>query len=159
MTVEEVEESEEEEEEEVEEAVDEKLESLNLKPVAEKAESDPFTLSYSVQPPNKDEAHADTVVVQNEPVKNVFMPHARRSSYLQFHKGVLYLYGGKYEDENEKEFTFNDMYSLNLKKQDEWKTLFEDKAIHAEIQKSKASRRSLFFCQVSYKLTFLRCGI
>jgi hypothetical protein len=135
MAVEEVEESEEEDnEEELEEAVDEKLESLNLKP----AESeDPFTLSYSAQPVKND---AETVVVQSEPPKNIFMPHPRRSSYLQFHKGVLYLYGGKYEDENEKEFTFSDMYALNLKKLDEWKTLFEDRAIHAEIQKSKASK-------------------
>jgi hypothetical protein len=149
MTVEDAEEndeSDEEDDEEEEEPVDEKLESLSLK---KPDDSDPFTLSYSAQPVKDDANAADTVVVmQNEQAKNAFIPHARRSSYLQFHKGVLYMYGGKYEDDNEKEFTFNDMYALNLKKLDEWKILFEDKVIHAEIQKSKASKLSFsyFFC-------------
>ena len=122
--------------EEEEESEEEDEENLNLENLKLKSDvvSDAFTLSYSTTSSKEDNG---AVVVVNEPPKNVFIPHARRSSYLQFHKGILYLYGGKYEDENEKEFTFNDMYTLNLKKLDEWKTLFEDKLTHAEIQKSK----------------------
>lgn len=84
-------------------------------------------------------------VVENVKHSDLFVPHARRSAYIQFHKGVLYLYGGKYENKDDKEITFNDMYSLNLKKLDEWKTLIEDKELESLAQKDKSSGFDLFF--------------
>ncbi len=80
-------------------------------------------------------------VISNEDVQvkiaapnlvNAFLPHPRRSSFLQFHKSNLYLYGGKFEDRDDKELTLNDMYSLNLKKLDEWNIICEDKELKLE---------------------------
>ena len=70
----------------------------------------------------------DTVVVTSQAEAVPFSPLPRRNAYLQLHKGYLYLYGGCFEGKNGKEFTLTDMYCLNLKKLDEWKTLIEDKA-------------------------------
>ena len=69
----------------------------------------------------------------------LFLPQARRSSYLQFHKGILYMYGGRFEEKDDKEITLNDMYCLNLKKLDEWKVLFEDKELKVELKKTVES--------------------
>lgn len=114
------------------------MESLKLKP--ESAEdSGTFTISYSSPTTSKLAAESSEVDVISSSTP-VFMPHPRRSSYLQFHKGVLYLYGGKFENEEEKEFTFNDMYALNVKKLDEWKTIYQDKDMEVEIAKSKSSK-------------------
>lgn len=62
---------------------------------------------------------------QNAP--DVFVPHPRRSMFLQYHKSMVYLYGGKFEDSNDKEITLNDLYSLNLKRFEEWTCINEDK--------------------------------
>ena len=97
--------------------------------VTSKEANGAFTLTYEAKSTND-----DTVVVVNKPlnVPNLLLPHPRRSSYLQFYKGSIYLYGGKYEDKDDKEITFNDMFTLNIKKLDEWKLLFEDKDLKLE---------------------------
>lgn len=40
-------------------------------------------------------------------------------------KGNLYVYGGIYEDED-KQYTYNDFYSVDLHKLEEWKTLIKN---------------------------------
>lgn len=109
---------------EEEQASDVNMEDLSLN------KDDVFTLTYEKRHIKIDQ---DCVVVRED--KQIFMPHPRRSVYLQFFKGNLYLYGGKFEDSNDKEFTFNDMYCLNIKKLDEWKILYEDKDINEELKK------------------------
>lgn len=111
---------------------DVKLETNTNKAVSE--EEDPFTLSFASGP--KSNENDVVVTIQQPQRKDLFVPHQRRSSYLVFHKGYLYLYGGKFEDKNEREFTFNDMYCLNLKKLDEWRVIYEDREIAAEIKKA-----------------------
>lgn len=111
---------------------DVKLETNTNKAASE--EDDPFTLSFASG--SKSNENDVVVTIQQPPRKDLFVPHQRRSSYLVFHKGYLYLYGGKFEDKNEREFTFNDMYCLNLKKLDEWRVIYEDREIAAEIKKA-----------------------
>lgn len=50
------------------------------------------------------------------------VPSPRMNSGLCVSKGVLYVYGGLYE-EDKKQYTFNDFYSLDLHKLDEWKSI------------------------------------
>lgn len=70
----------------------------------------------------------------NTPVANLgeageesalFQPHPRISCGLAVKHGVLYLYGGMFED-GDKQVTFSDLYSLDLKKMDEWRTIIAD---------------------------------
>ncbi|KAA0195897.1 hypothetical protein HAZT_HAZT005788 [Hyalella azteca] len=54
--------------------------------------------------------------------KNVFWPPPRISGGLSVRSGVLYLYGGLYE-EGDKQLTLNDFYSLDLNKLEEWRVI------------------------------------
>jgi hypothetical protein len=109
----------------------------------ETKDDSPFQLTITAK--EATEKMDTVVVVQNEEVGNqpeVFLPHPRRSSYLQFHKGILYLFGGKFEDIDDKEITLNDLYSLNIKKLDEWNVLYEDPEFKLELKKSVDSGNS-----------------
>lgn len=55
-----------------------------------------------------------------------FQPCPRINCGLAIRKGVLYLYGGMFE-QGEKQITLNDFYSIDIKKFNEWKTIIEDK--------------------------------
>lgn len=52
-------------------------------------------------------------------------PTARMNPGMCVCKGNLYVYGGIYEDED-KQSTYNDFYSADLHKLDEWKTLIKN---------------------------------
>jgi hypothetical protein len=109
----------------------------------ETKDDSPFQLTITAK--EATEKMDTVVVVQNEEFGNqpeVFLPHPRRSSYLQFHKGILYLFGGKFEDIDDKEITLNDLYSLNIKKLDEWNVLYEDPEFKLELKKSVDSGNS-----------------
>ncbi|KAL3259375.1 hypothetical protein MRX96_002027 [Rhipicephalus microplus] len=54
--------------------------------------------------------------------KDTFAPVSRMGSCMAIKHGVLYLYGGVFEDED-RQFTLSDMYALDLRKLDEWKVL------------------------------------
>ena len=54
-----------------------------------------------------------------------FVPRARMNCMLAVKHGVLYMYGGLYE-EGDKQLTLSDLYSLDLRKLDEWSTLVSD---------------------------------
>ncbi|XP_050303701.1 kelch domain-containing protein 4 [Anthonomus grandis grandis] len=56
---------------------------------------------------------------------NLFQPSARMNCGLAIKHGILYLYGGMFEDGG-RELTFSDLYSIDLKKVDEWKVIIED---------------------------------
>ncbi|XP_065161142.1 kelch domain-containing protein 4-like [Atheta coriaria] len=55
----------------------------------------------------------------------IFQPSPRLNCGLAIKHGVLYLYGGMYED-GDKEITFQDFYALDLKKLEEWNTIIQD---------------------------------
>lgn len=61
---------------------------------------------------------------QNESVK-LFRPSPRINCGLAIKHGILYLYGGMFED-GDKQITFSDLYSLDLKKMEEWRTIIAD---------------------------------
>ena len=90
-------------------------------------------------------------VVLNKPV---FLPHIRRSAHLQFHKGILYMLGGKYEDSEDREYTFSDMCCLNVKKLDEWKVLIDDKKIK-ELEMNVRNESSGILLIKRYPITHL----
>ncbi|XP_054735460.1 kelch domain-containing protein 4 [Anastrepha obliqua] len=56
----------------------------------------------------------------NRRPKNI--PSPRMNAGLCVCKGTLYVYGGLYEEDN-KQYTFNDFYALDLHKMDEWRTI------------------------------------
>lgn len=56
----------------------------------------------------------------NRRPKNV--PSPRMNPGLCVCKGTLYIYGGLYEEDN-KQYTFNDFYAIDLHKLDEWKAI------------------------------------
>ena len=115
-----------------------KIEDSSKKASGEEANS-AFTLTYETK--TTEDSVVSVVKTQNAP--NVLLPHPRRSSYIQFHKGTIYLYGGKFEAKDDKEITFNDMYTLNVKKLDEWKLVFEDKDLKLEeLKRSTDSGRT-----------------
>ncbi|KAK6627412.1 hypothetical protein RUM44_009889 [Polyplax serrata] len=70
-----------------------------------------------------------TSVNSNSEVKNVdpnvFTPSPRMNCGLTVKNGTLYLFGGLVEDD-EKQLTLSDMYSLDLHRLDEWKILLCD---------------------------------
>nr|XP_023020044.1 kelch domain-containing protein 4-like [Leptinotarsa decemlineata] len=66
-----------------------------------------------------------TEIFSNGHISKLFQPSPRASCGLAIKHGVLYLYGGMYED-GDKQITFSDFYSLDLKKNEEWKTIIED---------------------------------
>ncbi|RZC36859.1 Kelch 4 domain containing protein [Asbolus verrucosus] len=55
----------------------------------------------------------------------IFQPSPRINSGLAIKHGTLYLYGGMFED-GDKQITFSDFYSVDLKKLEEWKVLIAD---------------------------------
>ncbi|XP_044252755.1 kelch domain-containing protein 4-like [Tribolium madens] len=55
----------------------------------------------------------------------VFQPSPRLNCGLAVKHGVLYLYGGMFED-GDKQVTFSDFYSIDLRKLDEWKVIIQD---------------------------------
>ncbi|CAD1472406.1 unnamed protein product [Heterotrigona itama] len=57
--------------------------------------------------------------------KNVFVPCPRMNSGLVARHNILYLYGGIFEDED-RQYTFSDFYSLDCRKLEEWNTILKD---------------------------------
>ncbi|CAH1179032.1 unnamed protein product [Phaedon cochleariae] len=66
-----------------------------------------------------------TNITNTDTTVKTFQPSPRMNCGLAIKHGILYLYGGMFED-GDKQFTFSDMYSLDLKKLDEWKTVIAD---------------------------------
>ena len=137
------------------EELDESTQSLNLDNISidqpqvemkdekdKNKDLDAFQISYSEVEPKP---FAALNISNNSDIKDVFKPSCRRSSYIQFYKSNLYVYGGKFEDNEENEITFNDMYYLNIKKMEEWKVIYEDKDIRLEkIKNASISSGNIF---------------
>ncbi|XP_035216585.1 kelch domain-containing protein 4-like isoform X1 [Stegodyphus dumicola] len=52
----------------------------------------------------------------------IFVPKARMNASVVIKHGILYLYGGLYE-EGDRQLTLSDFYSLDIHKLDEWRTI------------------------------------
>ncbi|XP_043248419.1 kelch domain-containing protein 4-like [Colletes gigas] len=57
--------------------------------------------------------------------EDVFVPCPRINPGLAVKHNVLYLYGGMFEN-GDRQYTLNDLYSLDCRKLDEWRTIIED---------------------------------
>lgn len=55
----------------------------------------------------------------------ILQPSARMNCGLAIKHGTLYLYGGMFED-GDKQITYSDFYSIDIKKLDEWHTIIAD---------------------------------
>jgi hypothetical protein len=112
-------------------------------------EQDVFKISYSeVEPKSANETNSASLNSINQ-LKDIFKPSCRRSSYIQFFKSNLFVYGGKFEDDEDNETTFNDMYYLNVKKMEEWKILYEDKDIKLEQIKNAVLSSGIIFIKLN----------
>lgn len=70
-----------------------------------------------------------------------FQPAKRMNCGLAVKRGCLFLYGGMFED-GDKQVTYADMYSLDLKKLDEWKTIIPDDTTKQEWLGSESESES-----------------
>ncbi|XP_055382625.1 kelch domain-containing protein 4 [Condylostylus longicornis] len=77
-----------------------------------------FTITVAGPSSSSSEIHT-----HKEGTISKFEPSHRMNAGLCVIKGNLYVYGGIYEDDYNKQFTYNDLYSLDLHKLDEWKTI------------------------------------
>lgn len=80
-----------------------------------------FKVIVGPSPATQSSAETSTTLPDSEESTAV-NPHPRMNCGLAVKHGILYLYGGLYE-QGEKQFTFSDLHSLDLHKLDEWKTL------------------------------------
>lgn len=71
-----------------------------------------------------EESVADIKRTASDMDVDIFTPSARMNALLAVKNGVLYMYGGIYE-EGDKQVTLSDMYSLDTHRLDEWKVLIE----------------------------------
>ena len=75
-----------------------------------------FTVTAGVQGTSSDSAAA--VGMETD----AFVPSPRMNPLLAVKNGVLYLYGGIFE-EGDRQYTLSDFYTLNLHRLDEWQTI------------------------------------
>ncbi|XP_042892995.1 kelch domain-containing protein 4-like [Penaeus japonicus] len=115
------EDGEEEEESEEEEEVEEKLENMKVDDkTEEKVVSDDGVFTVTVGPSSSSTDKADEAT--GSASAEVFMPPPRINAGMVVKKGILYLYGGIYED-GDKQLTLGDFYALDLNKLEEWQTI------------------------------------
>ena len=56
---------------------------------------------------------------------NITYPSPRFGSSMVVRQNIAYLFGGMFEDEEDRQLTFNDFYSLDIRKMDTWQTIIE----------------------------------
>ncbi|GLV33972.1 uncharacterized protein CBL_11145 [Carabus blaptoides fortunei] len=78
--------------------------------------------------PSSSSVQCSSVVVDGP---RLFQPSPRMNCGLTVKHGVLYLYGGMYED-GSKQLTYSDFYALDLKKLEEWKIIQADDLANQE---------------------------
>lgn len=100
----------------------EDLHKLHLEEPVVTSDDGVFTVTIGA---SKDKAPAEALcqeaTTSGEP-KDVFVPVPRMGSCMAIKHGILYLYGGMFEDED-RQFTLSDMYALDLRKLDKWRVL------------------------------------
>merc|ERR1739838_38926 len=113
---EEGEESEDEEEQNEVEA----MENMKVEDNGEKVVSDDGAFTVTIGPSASTQGASDSANASKG--VDVFVPPPRINCGMAVKRGVLYMYGGMYED-GDKQLTLNDFYSLDLNKLEEWQTI------------------------------------
>lgn len=111
----------EEESDDEEEEMEEKLENMTVDDKKEeKVVSDDGVFTVTVGPSSSSTDKGDEA--SGGESSEVFMPPPRINAGMVVKKGILYLYGGIYED-GDKQLTLGDFYALDLSKLEEWQTI------------------------------------
>ncbi|XP_068239182.1 kelch domain-containing protein 4 [Palaemon carinicauda] len=103
------------------EEMEEKLESMKVDD-CEKVVSDDGVFTVTVGPSSSVLESGNKSTILGSGNTEVFLPPPRINAGMVTKKGILYLYGGIYED-GDKQLTLNDFYSLDLNRLEEWTTI------------------------------------
>ncbi|KAF8771893.1 Kelch domain-containing protein 4 [Argiope bruennichi] len=95
---------------------------------------DVFTVK--ILPGTSDSGVSNTVTVSSS--NEAFLPKGRMGAILVVKNGILYLYGGFYE-EGDRRYTLSDFYSLDIHKLDEWRTIVPFSISHLDWVESSES--------------------
>ncbi|RZF40849.1 hypothetical protein LSTR_LSTR003359 [Laodelphax striatellus] len=89
-----------------------------------------FTVTVGPTPATSDSQAADKESSTSTAGRSsYFVPSPRINCGMAVKHGVLYLFGGMFE-QGEKQFTFSDFYSLDLRKLDEWRIIIPPSKEH-----------------------------
>jgi len=69
-----------------------------------------FTVTSTINSGPENMPQGSSSTKQDDPP--VFVPLPRYSSGMVIKQGIIYLYGGTFEDKDERQITFNDFYCL-----------------------------------------------
>lgn len=124
---------------------DEKMEVDEIEePIEEMTIADDGVFKITLGPSKS----ANTPSTHKDSEQNIFQPAERMSCGLAVKRGCLFLYGGMFED-GDKQITYSDMYSLDLKKLDEWKVIIRDDTSKQEWLGSGSEEESEESCESS----------
>jgi len=86
-----------------------------------------FTISSTIIHSNSEitTEQSSTVVSDMKSKGKINYPSPRFGAAMVLRQSILYLFGGMFEDEEDRQLTFNDFYSLDIRKLDTWQTLIE----------------------------------
>ncbi|XP_032679911.1 kelch domain-containing protein 4 [Odontomachus brunneus] len=96
-----------------------------------------FTMTLG-SAPVKTVSDAGDLFADENPQKAAFSPWPRINAGMVMKNNLLYLYGGLIED-NARQYTLNDFYSLDYRKLQEWTTLISDKKELQQLISSSSS--------------------
>ncbi len=86
---------------------------------------------------------------EGKPVKEMLVtldpPHMRFNAQMTVQGDMLYIYGGTYE-KGDREFTFDDMYAINLDKLDGCKEIFQRPAEDWIVRNTAATLATVLLC-------------
>lgn len=103
---------------------------LSIKEEKEKTvtvEEGAFTITSTVGSSKESDKKAESTDNQEEPSSNIDinLPSPRFGSALTAKNGMLYLFGGLFEDSEDRQITLKDFYSLDIHKLEQWETIIE----------------------------------
>ncbi|XP_015919472.1 kelch domain-containing protein 4 [Parasteatoda tepidariorum] len=106
-----------------EEDIAEELEKTTISEAAATTYDDSiFTVKIGASASQSTSGDAGASSADKAASADVFIPKARMNAGMVIKNGILYLYGGTYE-EGDKQLTLSDFHALNIHKVDEWRTL------------------------------------
>lgn len=117
-----------EEEDDIDEGMEEKMEKMKFsdEPTEKVVSDGVFTVTVGPSQSSSAFTYAESSMTTG-----VFSPPPRINAGMVIKRGILYLFGGMFED-GDKLLTLNDFYALDLKKLDEWQTIIPLETIDLE---------------------------
>lgn len=92
---------------------------------------DDSIFTVKVGPSTSKRTSSDLASDPSPAANEIFVPPARMSASLAVKSGTLYMYGGQIEEEH-RNLTLSDFYSLDVHKLDEWRTIVPYSTSHLE---------------------------